>query len=108
MPQAARTHKSHSRAPRKARRGTASQRGYDHQWAKVRAIHIASHPYCEDCKDEGKLNMTNLEVDHIIPIGVRPDLRLSLDNLRTRCRRHHKLKTDEDKRRFVDRERNVD
>ncbi|TWU03060.1 HNH endonuclease [Symmachiella macrocystis] len=83
------------------RRGTPAQRGYDERWRKVRRIHIKRHPYCEDCLDDGVVNTRNLEVDHVIPIDVRPDLRLDLDNLRTRCRRHHKLKTDEDKRKYT-------
>jgi 5-methylcytosine-specific restriction endonuclease McrA len=35
----------------------------------------------------------HLHADHQIPITVRPDLRLELDNLRTRCDRCHNRKT---------------
>ncbi len=35
----------------------------------------------------------HLHADHQIPITVRPDLRLDLDNLRTRCNTCHSAKT---------------
>ena len=35
----------------------------------------------------------HLHADHQIPIAVRPDLRLDLDNLRTRCNTCHSAKT---------------
>lgn len=35
----------------------------------------------------------HLDADHEIPISDRPELRLSLDNYRTRCDRCHKAKT---------------
>jgi 5-methylcytosine-specific restriction enzyme A len=38
-------------------------------------------------------NETHLHADHQIPIAERPDLRLDLDNLRTRCNRCHNSKT---------------
>jgi 5-methylcytosine-specific restriction endonuclease McrA len=34
-----------------------------------------------------------LHADHQIPVVERPDLRLDLDNLRTRCDRCHRAKT---------------
>ena len=36
---------------------------------------------------------THLHADHQIPIEQRPDLRLDLDNLRTRCNRCHNAKS---------------
>src|SRR5689334_15174247 len=79
-------------------RRTPAERGYDTLWRKVRAAYVADHPLCEDCLDEGVTNPEYIEVDHVIPIHVRPDRRLDMTNLRSRCRRHHKLKTDEDRR----------
>ena len=35
----------------------------------------------------------HLHADHDIPIAVRPDLRLNLDNLKTRCDKCHNRKT---------------
>ena len=88
------------RRPADRHRGTPAQRGYDHRWRKVRHWYLRREPLCEDCLDEGIVNAEHLEVDHIIPIAVRPDLRLNVDNLRTLCRQHHKRKTDADKRRY--------
>ena len=89
-----------SQRPADRRRGTAAQRGYDRRWRKLRRWYITEHPLCEDCQEEGLITFTNIEVDHVIPISVRPDLRLDADNLRSRCRRHHKLKTDADERQY--------
>jgi 5-methylcytosine-specific restriction enzyme A len=38
-------------------------------------------------------NERHLHADHEIPIEVKPDLRLDLDNLRTRCNTCHAAKT---------------
>jgi 5-methylcytosine-specific restriction endonuclease McrA len=35
----------------------------------------------------------HLQADHIVPIEVREDLRLDLDNYATRCSRCHNIKT---------------
>ncbi len=83
---------------RPATRQTPAERGYDTLWRNVREAYFADHPLCEDCLDEGVPNPEYIEVDHVIPIHIRPDLRLDMTNLRSRCRRHHKLKTDEDQR----------
>ena len=82
--------------PADKRRGTSAARGYDARWRKVRALYYQRHPLCEDCLEEGRLTDQGIEVDHVIPIAVRPDLRLALENLRSLCRRHHKRKTDRD------------
>ena len=83
-----------------SRRGDSTQRGYDAAWQKLRAWYIREHPFCEDCLEQGVFTTWRVEVDHIIPISVRPDLRLDPDNLRTRCQYHHKRKTAEDRRRY--------
>jgi len=77
-------------------RRTPAERGYDALWRKLREAHVADHPLCEDCLEEGVTNPEFLEVDHVIPIDVRPDLRLDPANLRSRSRKHHKLKADQD------------
>ena len=80
-----------------ARRGTTTELGYDGAWRKLRDWYIRQHPLCEDCLEEDIVNCLHLDVDHIIPIRVRPDLRLAATNLRTRCRMHHRRKTERDK-----------
>jgi 5-methylcytosine-specific restriction protein A len=88
-------------SPAERRRPTAPERGYDSRWRKLRTWYIKRHPLCEDCWDEeGVVNARDIEVDHIIPIKVRPDLRLEATNLRSRCRSHHQRKTNADKRRY--------
>ena len=52
---------------------------------------LLEHPLCEDCLEEGIVTPEHIEVDHVTPIEVRPDLRLDPANLRSRCRRHHIL-----------------
>jgi 5-methylcytosine-specific restriction endonuclease McrA len=47
----------------------------------------------EELRQRWHHGQTHLHADHDIPIDVRPDLRLSLDNYRTRCNRCHDAKT---------------
>jgi 5-methylcytosine-specific restriction endonuclease McrA len=70
-------------------RGTASQRGYDAAWRKVREQFIAAHPWCCEpgCGKPAK------DVDHIVSIRERPDLRLHWSNLRSFCHPHHSART---------------
>ena len=78
---------------------SASERGYDHTWLKVRLAYRAQHPVCEDCltKGMGPRQGERFEVDHIIPFkGTDDPLRLDMDNLRTRCRPCHAVKTQKD------------
>jgi 5-methylcytosine-specific restriction protein A len=78
-------------------RGSASERGYGYRWTKLRAAHIASQPACVMCLEQGIVNIGSKEspneVDHIVPLKARPDLRLSKSNLQTLCQAHHKSKT---------------
>jgi len=93
-------HKQETRKLSEDRRGTAAQRGYDADWKKLRDWYVRQHPLCEDCLEEGIVNGKSIEVDHVIPIDVKPELRLDANNLRSRCRRHHRLKTARDKKKY--------
>lgn len=73
-------------------RGTAAERGYDAAWRKLRAEFIAANPLCVDCLDQGRVTPTE-EVDHVVSIRQRPDLRLVWSNLRALCRTHHSGRT---------------
>jgi 5-methylcytosine-specific restriction enzyme A len=77
-------------------RGTPAERGYDEAWRRLRASYYREHPLCEDCLDEGVYSPEGIEVDHVIPIHVRPDRRLDGTNLRSRCVTHHRRKTQQD------------
>jgi 5-methylcytosine-specific restriction endonuclease McrA len=79
--------KQSERARRRAyekTRATPAERGYDADWRRVRAEHLAAHPFCAHCGSGG-----DLQVDHVESIAKRPDLRLDPSNLRTLCRSCH-------------------
>jgi 5-methylcytosine-specific restriction endonuclease McrA len=106
---------------RDERRGTSAQRGYDAAHRRLRVLcFIRDEWRCVDCGWEPNLvtdfrlfdlgpppveqvlaelrerfsqGEKHLHADHQIPIHDRPDLRLSLDNLRTRCNACHGAKT---------------
>ena len=73
-------------------RPTSAQRGYDSAWRKLRALHLAQHPYCVMCEAMGKVERAT-EVDHIVPHKGDDALRLDPENLQSLCAWHHKSKT---------------
>lgn len=53
-------------------------------WSMLRSIHLVKHDSCAVCgKKKG------LEVHHIKPFYLHPELELDPSNLKTLCRRHH-------------------
>ena len=42
---------------------------HSHAWKKKRADFLIEHPFCEECRRQGRLTKATL-VDHIIPIGM--------------------------------------
>ena len=50
------------------------------QWSTVRKTHLIQHPICEACGETNKL-----EVHHIVPFHMNPELELDPDNLITLC-----------------------
>lgn len=96
MPYAPRAHQSRHQAAKPKRidrRASAAERGYAHGWPKLRAAYVAQHPLCEDCLARGRTVIVD-EVDHVIPInGLDDPLRLLWENLRSRCRPCHAVKT---------------
>ena len=103
------------------RRGTSAERGYDADHRRLRILCFQRDGWrCVDCgwepdivsvfreADLGALptdkvldelrarhnrRERHLHADHQVPIQQRPDLRLDLDNLRTRCDVCHRGKT---------------
>lgn len=69
------------------------QKNYDNNWRKFSKAYRKKHPFCKECLQKGVYNSDNLEVDHIIPITQRPDLKYSETNLQTLCKSHHAQKT---------------
>jgi len=74
------------------RRGTTTERGYGTDWQKLRAIKIEQDPLCQiKTHCDGTVAT---EVDHIIPIEDRPDLRLEWSNLQSACKACNSAKRD--------------
>ena len=76
-------------------RGSASARGYDRAWQRCRNTFIARNPLCLFCMRKGILEPA-AEVDHILTIEARPDLRLDWSNLRSLCKPCHSSRTATD------------
>lgn len=67
-------------------------------WRRLREQALMrNHGLCQDCLKAQKITPAT-EVDHVIPIRARWDLRLRLDNTRSLCHRCHMKKTAEDRR----------
>lgn len=54
------------------------------RWRKCRKFHLSLYPKCEVCSTTKKL-----EVHHIVPFYMNPNLELHSANLITLCRRCH-------------------
>jgi 5-methylcytosine-specific restriction enzyme A len=54
---------------------------------------------CQHCLAKGKITLADM-VDHIIPIRVEWDLRISVGNLQSLCNSCHAIKTSEDKKKY--------
>ena len=71
-------------------RGSASSRGYDRAWWRVRLAFLAEHPLCADCIP----TLTPaIEVHHVRKVADYPDRRLDWDNLRALCKACHSART---------------
>lgn len=78
------------------RRPSHSLRGYDRTWYRLRAAKLSREPLCEAaeiCKDHPIIRRVATQVDHVIPIRLRPDLRLVWSNLQSLCASCHSAKT---------------
>jgi len=78
------------------KRRSSVERGYDKAWQKARAMKASQDPLCERCLKRGIVKPMN-EVHHIIPIDVRPDLRLAMSNLESICLDCHHEEHKEDR-----------
>lgn len=78
-----------------ARRGSATSRGYDADWRRLRAAFLLKNPLCLFCEEAGRVTEATV-VDHIISFADRPELRLAWDNLRSLCKDCHDRRTARD------------
>lgn len=51
-------------------------------WPRVRKVHLAEHPLCECCG--GK---KGIEVHHVLPFNLFPELELRKENLMSLCKK---------------------
>lgn len=65
-------------------RGTATERGYNHNWFKVRTMKLNRNPLCERCELDGRIQKADL-VHHI----DRNSRNSRADNLESLCRECH-------------------
>ena len=77
---------------RDQRRGSSTARGYDYAWQKLRIRKLQADPLCAGCTTQGRVSLAE-EVDHIIRITKRPDLRLDWGNLQSLCGPCHDAKS---------------
>ena len=97
MPRAPATYTGSTRKHEQLR-GTRHERGYDHQWDKLRADHLAEHPLCVRCQAAGRITL-GVTVDHRVRFrGLDDPLRLDPANLDTLCAQCEKAKTAEERK----------
>jgi AAA domain len=74
---------------RQSLRPGPADRGYDGDWQQARKLHLAEHPACTvpGC------GLPATDVDHVLSIQDRPELRLDPSNFRSMCHAHHAQRT---------------
>jgi 5-methylcytosine-specific restriction protein A len=88
-------HRQPEQGQRELWRGSASSRGYDAAWKRIRLQALKrDYHLCQTClrATPPRFNPA-VDVDHVIPIRVAPDRRLDLSNLQSICRECHAKKT---------------
>jgi len=65
------------------------------EWLATRALVLAENPYCVECSTDEHPVLAQ-EVDHIIRLELRPDLRLDTANLQGLCTSCHARKSYEE------------
>lgn len=91
MPKGPGTHKPGGKRKTKStarHEGTRTQRGYDNNWLKLSRLCLTDEPYCRYCARDGRVTLAEVS-DHIIPITIRPDLRLVRENIQSLCKLCH-------------------
>jgi 5-methylcytosine-specific restriction protein A len=84
-------HRAQRHAEIDSRRGSSTERGYDRDWRRLRALVLLEEPLLPVMCEQGKLT-PGREVDHLIPIAAGGD-RLCPGNLQPLCTACHIRKT---------------
>jgi len=84
----------HSEREYDRQRGSASARGYDRRWQKLRKMFLAANPLCVECQAEGR-TVAATDVDHIVP--KRAGGTDAWENLQGLCHECHSRKTQGEK-----------
>ncbi len=79
-------------------RPAAAARGYDQDWARLRAAHLADEPYCPECARLGRETLPRI-ADHIVPVRDAPERRLDPSNVQSLCVPHHQSKIQRERNR---------
>ncbi len=77
-------------------RGKTVERGYGADHRRLRELKLATDPFCQiqtECQ-----GAPATEIDHILPISERPDLRLEWSNIQSSCKPCNVAKRNREKR----------
>lgn len=85
-------HKQQKQKQYDKQRGTAAQRGYDSRWREARDQYLKDNPLCVDCLEVDKITPATV-VDHNEPHKGDPVKFWDKSNWKSRCKRHHDIKT---------------
>lgn len=80
-------------------RGTAAERGYDHNWRVASKRYRQANPLCVCCLANGRTTAAEL-VDHVLPVATHRQLRMEPSNWQALCQRCHDTVKREMERRF--------
>ena len=90
MPEKAATLRTYKRGERP--RPTASQRGYNARWRRLRGKKLRADPLCAHCMQDDR-HVAATEVDHVIPHRGDASLMWDYTNLQSLCKSCHSRKT---------------
>ena len=101
------THKKERYASFDRTRETSTARGYDYKWYKFQDYFLNKNPLCKFCLEKNVITEAT-EVDHIITLRSRPDLKFEESNCRALCKPCHSRRTYQDQvKPFRDKERST-
>jgi 5-methylcytosine-specific restriction enzyme A len=85
-------HHKQARQQSDARRGSASERGYNGRWQKARATWLSRYPLCAECERSNRVAPASV-VDHIVPHRGDQALFWDTENWQSLCKPCHDRKT---------------